>query len=282
MTATVPDTTDFAQDWERWHEQKEATLASPHGFLAVTALSWLGEQPQQVPGAPGTWLADARGVVVTLAEGERLTVDGAEVTGEHVIGELGLRESRLTHAGDVAVEVAERGGRYVVRVRDPRSPLRRQYPGNPAYAADPRWAVPGRFVAFAAPRPTTVPGAFAGVEHVYDAPGVVEFELDGQQLSLTAFAGYEPGSLNVLFSDATSGDTTYAFRSLLIAPPSADGTVVVDLNRAANLPCAYTDLATCPTPPAENRLPIRVEAGELTPLTRGVGLPTENGAVLDA
>ena len=279
MTVTVPDT--FAADWATWHEQKEATLAAPHGFLAVTALSWLTDRPQRVPGAPGTWLADARGVVVTLAEEEQLTVDGVEVSGEHVIGGLGLRESRLTHAGDVAVEVAERGGRYVVRVRDPRSPLRVQYPGNPAYPADPRWAVPGRFVPFGAPRPTTVPGAFAGVEHVYDAPGVVEFELDGQRLSLTAFAGYEPGSLSVLFSDATSGDTTYAFRSLQIAAPDAAGAVVVDLNRAANLPCAYTDLATCPTPPAENRLPVRVEAGELTPLGRGVGRPTEHGAVLD-
>jgi uncharacterized protein (DUF1684 family) len=280
MTTTVPDT-DFTRAWAQWHEQKEATLTSPHGFLAVTALSWLSEQPQQVPGAPGTWLADARGVVVTLAEGERLTVDGAEVSGEHVIGELGLRESRLTHAGDVAVEVAERGGRYVVRVRDPRSPLRLQYPGNPAYPADPRWAVAGRFVPFDAPRPTTVPGAFAGVEHVYDAPGVVEFTLDGQQLSLTAFPGHEPGSFTVLFSDATSGDTTYAFRVLQIAAPDAEGTVVVDLNRAANLPCAYTDLATCPTPPAENRLPLAVEAGELTPLGRGTGRPTETGAVLD-
>ena len=281
MTATVPDTTAFTQDWERWHEQKEATLASPHGFLAVTSLSWLGEEPQRVPGAPGSWLADARGVVVTLAEGERLTVDGADVSGEHVFGELSLRESRLTYAGDVGVEVAERGGRYVVRVRDPRSPLRQQYPGNPAYPADPRWAVPGRFVPFAAPRPTTVPGAFAGVEHVYDAPGVVEFTLDGQQLSLTAFAGYEPGSLNVLFSDGTSGDTTYAFRSLLVPAPAADGTVTVDFNRAANLPCAYTDLATCPTPPAENRLAVAIEAGELTPLGRGVGRPTGTGAVLD-
>ena len=282
MSLTVPDTDTFAREWAEWHRQKEEVLASAHGFLSVTSLTWLTGAPQRIEGAPGSWLADARGVVVTLGEGEELTVEGSPVTGEHVLGELGLRESRLTLAGDVGVEVAERGGRYVVRVRDPRSPLRRQYPGNPAYPADPRWAVPGRFVPFEAPRPTEVPGAFEGVQHVYDAPGVVEFEVDGQPLSLTAFAGYQPGALNVLFSDATSGDTTYAFRSLQIAAPDADGGVVVDLNRAANLPCAYTDLATCPTPPAGNRLPIRVEAGELTPLTRGVGRPTETGAVLDA
>ena len=58
-------------------------------------------------------------------------------------------------------------------------------------------------------------------------------------------------------------------RSLALDPPAADGTVVVDFNRAANLPCAYTDLATCPLPPAENRLPVAIEAGQKIPRERG-------------
>ncbi|MGD0934270.1 MAG: DUF1684 domain-containing protein, partial [Streptosporangiaceae bacterium] len=51
-------------------------------------------------------------------------------------------------------------------------------------------------------------------------------------------------------------------------PPAADGTVVLDFNRAVNLPCAYTDLATCPLPPAENQLPVAIEAGEKIPYER--------------
>ena len=47
-----------------------------------------------------------------------------------------------------------------------------------------------------------------------------------------------------------------------------DGTVALDFNRAANLPCAYTDLATCPLPPAENRLPVAIDAGEQIPYER--------------
>ena len=50
--------------------------------------------------------------------------------------------------------------------------------------------------------------------------------------------------------------------------PEPIGTVVLDFNRAANLPCAFTDLATCPLPPAENRLPIAIEAGEKIPYER--------------
>jgi uncharacterized protein (DUF1684 family) len=105
---------------------------------------------------------------------------------------------------------------------------------------------------------------------VYDAPGRVEFELDGRPLALTAFPGHGPGRLLVLFTDVTSGVTTYAAnRALALDPPAADGTVVLDFNRAANLPCAYTDLATCPLPPVENRLPVAIEAGQKTPLERG-------------
>ena len=50
-----------------------------------------------------------------------------------------------------------------------------------------------------------------------------------------------------------------------LAAPGPDGPVVLDFNRATNLPCAYTDLATCPLPPAENQLPAAVEADEKIP-----------------
>lgn len=102
----------------------------------------------------------------------------------------------------------------------------------------------------------TVGAAVEGLEHVYDSPGQVEFELGGSVHRLSAFNGGTPGSLMVLFTDRTSGVTTYATnRSLQIAAPDAEVRVTLDFNRAGNLPCAYTDLATCPLPPAENRLP---------------------------
>jgi uncharacterized protein (DUF1684 family) len=127
--------------------------------------------------------------------------------------------------------------------------------------------VTGRYVPFGEPRPTTVGAVVEGLQHVYDAPGRVEFSLDGRPLSLTAFNGPTEGSLVVLFTDQTSGVTTYAAnRSVKLAQPDADGTVVLDFNRATNLPCAYTDFATCPLPPAENHLPVAVEAGEKKPL----------------
>ncbi|MFI0444088.1 DUF1684 domain-containing protein [Actinomadura sp. 6N118] len=271
---TVQETTSaeaaaFAERWREWHAAKEARLADPHGFLAITGLHWLDEEPQHFPDAPGTWTTGPDGPVVILDEDEELVVDGETVRGEHRFGVLPERGGVTALWRDAAIEVAKRGGHDIVRPRHPDNPLRTSFRGTPAYEPDARWAVTGHFIPFDEPRPTTVGAAVDGLEHVYEAPGRVEFELDGRALSLTAFPGHESGSLVVLFTDETSGVTTYAANRALHITPDADGAVVLDFNRAGNLPCAYTDLATCPLPPPENRLPVAVEAGEKIPHERG-------------
>lgn len=259
----------FDQDWAEWHRHHDAVLADPHGFLAITGRYWLSEEPQRFADAPGAWSADAGGVTVALDETEELIVDGEPVHGEYSFGVIPERGSINAVSGDAVIEVAKRGGYDIVRPRHPDHPLRVSFRGVPAFPADPRWVVAGRFVPSGEPRAVTVGAVVEGLQHVYEAPGLIEFELGGQTLRLTAFNGRAPGSLNLLFTDATSGVTTYpANRSLQVDAPDADGRVTVDFNRAVNLPCAYTDFATCPLPPAENRLPIAVEAGEKIPYER--------------
>ena len=265
---TVTDLS-FEQQWTQWHQDHEAALAAPHGFLAITALHWLQSEPQRFDGVPGSWSTGPDGVHVVLAAGERLDVDGEPVHGDYDFGVIPERGGRNATYGDVVLEVAKRGGYDILRPRHPEHPLRANFAGTPTFAPDPRWVVAGRFIPFATPRDVTVGAAVEGLQHVYDSPGEIEFAYDGGTYRLTAFNGKTPGSLSVLFIDATSGLTTYAAnRSLQVAGPDADGAVTLDFNRAANLPCAYTDLATCPLPPAENRLPIAVEAGEKIPYER--------------
>jgi uncharacterized protein (DUF1684 family) len=167
------------------------------------------------------------------------------------------------------IEVVRRGGHDILRPRRSDHPYRAGYPGTPTYDPDARWRIPARFVPFDEPQRTEVGSAVDGLQHVYEAPGRLVFEKDGETFSLTAFPGKSPGSLLVLFTDATSGVTTYAANRSLTAPaPDADGWTVVDFNHAVNMPCAYTDFATCPMPPAGNRLPFEVTAGEKIPLAR--------------
>jgi uncharacterized protein (DUF1684 family) len=269
VQANQEGTGTFAADWEEWHRNVEARLAAPHGFLAITGLHWLAQAPQSYPDAPGRWWTGEDGPTVRLGHAEELVMEGHPVRNEHRFGIIPERGSIMVVWGDAVLEVAKRGGHDILRPRHPNNPLRLAYRGTPAYAPHPRWRVTGRFVRFEQPRPTTVGAAVEGLEHVYHAVGSIAFELDDHALSLTAFPGHKPGGLLVLFTDETSGTTTYSdVRSLSVDPPESDGSVTLDFNRAINLPCAYTDLATCPLPPRENRLPVAIEAGEKIPYER--------------
>jgi len=79
----------------------------------------------------------------------------------------------------------------------------------------------------------------------------------------------DPQSTRLFFimKDTTSADTTYpACRFLYTVLPDHGvdhaGELVLDFNHMENPPCAYTPYATCPLPPAGNRLPIALPVGE--------------------
>jgi uncharacterized protein (DUF1684 family) len=236
----------YADDWAAWHEAHERRRARPHGLLAATGLHWLDKQWQTFDDVPGEWRNGPDGVSLKTEQGERnlgeVDEDGVELM-----------------FGDVMAEVARRGTEVILRPRDPRNPVRLAYKGTSAFPPDERWIVTGRFVADR--QEITIDTVVDGLKFADAALGRVDFTLEGRALSLTVFDGFE-----IVFRDATSGVTTYAAsRTLTIDPPAADGTVVLDFNRATNQPCAYTEFATCSLPPPENVLPIAVEAGEKAP-----------------
>jgi len=94
--------------------------------------------------------------------------------------------------------------------------------------------------------------------------GVLTFELAGEPRRLTAytFEGGEDESLFVPFLDATSGTETYGAGRYLDLDPEEDGTYTLDFNLAYHPSCVYDPRFSCPLTPPENRLPIRIEAGE--------------------
>lgn len=268
MTAyTEQGLTEFTEQWREWHANREKDLADPYGWLALVSLDWLTDVPSTYPTAPGLWWQDAEAAYVD-PQGAELSYQGEPINGVQRFELINSGPGTRVVAGDVEVEVARRSG-YLIRVHDPKARPLRDFRGVPSYEPDPAWVLDGRFEPFARPRPTTVGAVVPGLSHVYQALGVVRFERDGVEHTLTAFNGKVPGGLNILFTDATSGVTTYpANRSLAVAEPAADGAVTLDFNRAVNLPCAFTDFATCPLPPAGNHLPFAVTAGELMPYER--------------
>lgn len=277
-TPTDTRQSTFDADWKQWHAEHERRRADPHGFLAVTWLHWLTAHATAFPGAPGTWRVQDDAVHLTIDAGESLLRDGVELNtagaanadGELVFGPIAERDGLNLSYKDSVLELAKRGGEYVLRPRDPEHLLLLNYRGTPSYAPDEAFALPAHYVPFRRPRTTTVGAAVEGIQHVYEAPGEVKFRLGGAEHVLTVFNGSEPGTFLVLFTDETSGKSTYAAnRALTFSAAATGGPVTLDFNRAVNLPCAYTELATCPLPPAENRLPVAILAGEKTPFERG-------------
>ncbi|MFW0790558.1 DUF1684 domain-containing protein [Gordonia sp. CPCC 205333] len=274
MTATTrhdisehTDSSAFTTEWQTWHTAHEQSLAAPHGFLAVTSLNWLGSVPERFVDAPGLWSTVPDGVVVELAEHEELTIDGRVITGRYLFSGIPERGGVTAEYGAIAIEVALRGGKFVLRPRNPNHLLRSEFRGTPAFAPQPDWVIDGRFTAYPEPVSTTVGAAVEGLEHVYAAIGEVSFRRGDDDYRLIAFDGSTPGSLQILFSDATAGVSTYGLvRGLTVPSVGSDGSVTLDFNRATNLPCAYTPFATCPLPPGENRLSLEVTAGEQLPV----------------
>lgn len=279
-TAHEHGTSSFTADWRRWHEDHERRRADPGGFLAVTGLYWITEQTRRLPEVPGSWRLGDSGPVVELDEDENLRFDGTELRGIHEWAEIAERDGIIAEYDGGLLEIARRGGRFILRPRRGDHAFLGRYSGTPAYEPDLEWRKEALYRPFDAPRPTEVGAAVDGLAHVYDAPGVLEFTVGDEFHRLTAFPGRAPGELFVLFTDDTSGVTTYAAnRSLQVATPDGEGRTVLDFNRAVNLPCAYTDFATCPLPPRENHLPFAVTAGEKSPEERVEGRLVDVGLV---
>jgi Uncharacterized conserved protein len=94
--------------------------------------------------------------------------------------------------------------------------------------------------------------------------GVFRFELGGATQTLTGytFQGGGSDSVFVPFLDATSGVESYGAGRYFDLYPEDDGTYTLDFNLAYHPSCVYDARFSCPLTPAENRLPIRIEAGE--------------------
>ena len=217
-------------------------------------------------------------------EGDRVrfrTQPGVAVTrgGEHFTeGELhsdaaGGKPDVLA-VGTIRLTVLRRGDRYAVRVKDWRSPVRTGFAGLRWYPIDEAWCIKARFEPSKSASPLVM-DTIVGTRESYQAPGHVVFERGGKEYRLEA--AREGDKLWFVFRDATAGRTTSPnARQLLADPPGPDGVVILDFNRAVNLPCAYTPFATCPIPPRQNRLSLAIPAGEqlyASPAGTGSGRP---------
>ena len=250
-------------EWLTWRAERESDLAEEHGWLSLTGFAWLPDRPASLPGLPGRWWADTSGAHVEATAAEGLSLDAAPVVGL-VTADVEEAASRLwLRHGDRAVELLRRGGRLAVRTRDPQAATRRGFGGVPTWEHDPDWVRPARFRAAEHPVRVEVRTARDDLVQHATVVGTVDVDIAGVRHRLSAVpAG---AGLGLLFHDATNAEESAPWRTVTTSAPDPDGTLVVDFNRAVNLPFAFTAYGTCPAPVTGNRIGVPVMAGEKRP-----------------
>jgi uncharacterized protein len=259
---------------EKWRSEREARLKAEGGWLSVAGLFWLEEGAQSFGTDPSARIvlppgsAPARAGVFEFHGGKtvaRLEPKVNATVGGRTVSEVELKPNGedVLAMGRLTFQVIERGGRFGIRMKDREAPNRRSFKGLRWYPVRESYRVTARFEP--APPGTTISIAnVLGQVNPLPSPGRAVFRVEGRELSLEPVLE-EPDAkeLFFIFRDETSGKGTYAAGRFLYSEMPKDGQVVLDFNKAYSPPCAFTDFATCPLPPPQNRLAVRIEAGEI-------------------
>jgi len=265
----------YLQEIERWHAQRIERLTAPNGWLSLAGLEWLKPGANRIGSARDndivlakapahlgtiTW-ADDGTLSIALDATDGVTIDGA--TGTRAVLRDDSHANPTTVAfGSVHFIAVDRGGRKGLRVRDSEAETRTRFAGIERFRVDDTWRIVANWVPLDPPY-SLATGTVIGTIERYPAPGRAVFERDGKRFELYPVLE-APGDrqLFLIFTDATSGKETYGAARFLYADMPRDGKIVLDFNKAYNPPCAFTPYATCPLAPPENRLDVRVTAGE--------------------
>jgi uncharacterized protein len=269
---------DYRRAVAAWRVEREATLRADDGWLTLVGLHWLREGANSVGCAPGADVplpegsgAASVGTIVFAggvarfepAPGSGVRINGAPARPQVLLPQPG--DADMVTAGSVTFFVIKRGERVGVRVRDANSPGRRAFAGLRWYPIRAEYRVTARFIPHASPTSIPITNVLGAVEP-WPTPGKVVFSLKGREFTLhPVLDGPDAKELFFIFRDGTTGSDTYGGGRFLYAPMPVNGELVLDFNKAESPPCAFTAFATCPLPPKENALPIRIEAGELNP-----------------
>ena len=276
----------FSQNDElAWRTQHATDLQKPDGWLSLIGLEWMEPSetsigsardnkihlPSTAPTHVGTLKLENNAVtLLPPKEGfpSGLQIDGAPAK------QLSLRadqdkdkfNSHVT-IGTIDFYVIKRADKFALRIKDAKSPSLLEFHGlkwfelNPEYRVTAKWTpyVPAKSVSLL---------TLVGTEYSEPVPGFAEFTLQGKTFRLEPVLE-DPNNPKLFFilRDTTSAESTYpACRFLYTTFPNhgvdQPGELLLDFNHLENPPCAYTPYATCPLPPAGNRLPIALPVGE--------------------
>lgn len=264
---------DYQSRIQKWREKTENDLKADNGWLTLTNLAWLKEGVNTVGSKAGSDIklpdstAPEVGRIDFEAGSAKLKINpGVKVLGDgQPVREVTLKsdaEGKPTRVeiGDVSFTLIKREDRYGIRVRDKNSPNRQKFTSLHWFPIDESYLVTADFEAYTTPKEIEIPNVLGGTFKM-KSPGLLKFKLGGESYSLEPVE--EGDQYFIIFSDLTSRTTTYQPGRFLYSAKAENGKVILDFNKAHNPPCAFTEYATCPLAPAQNRLKTEIKAGEM-------------------
>jgi len=263
----------YREEIERFRQKREANLKADDGWLTVSGLFWLrpGETrigsdpsndillPAHTPASVGTLNLNEGRAEFRAAPNVTVTRNGKPFDHGELQSDADHQPDTLA-VGDVKLILIKRGERLAIRLKDNQSPFRASFAGLRWFPVREDWRIEAKFVPFPTSTKLVMETIVGGTDEL-ESPGYVTFEREGKEYKLQA-AVEKNGSLWFVFRDGTSGRTTAGGARQLYADAPKGERVVLDFNKAVNLPCSYIPYATCPLAPPQNRLRLAIEAGE--------------------
>jgi uncharacterized protein (DUF1684 family) len=259
-----------------WRQHRIATLTSDTGWLTLAGLFWLKEGDNTFGRAPsnalvldnpsladsaGSFVVSGHAVRFVARPGSGVTHNGEPVSSLELVADP-ASDATVLASGALRFFVIERSGNLGVRVRDLNNPHRQNFRGLEYFPVSTDWAFEARFEPYEPHQHIKIVNIL-GMEDDMDSPGAVVFSKDGHDYRLdTVLENPDDKELFIMFADRTSGHETYGAGRFMYVPLPRNGHTRVDFNKAYNPPCSFNDFATCPLPPYQNRLTLRIDAGE--------------------
>lgn len=266
----------YEREIEKWRKDRLEEINGENGWNTLLGLFWLHDGKNKVGSDPSNEIVLPPDRAPTFAgsiwlKGNTIRLDAdpkALIThAGKPVHKLRLRsdangEATVLRLGSLSMFMIKRGEKLGLRVKDKNHPTRSNFHGLDYFPLDTNWRVEATLEPQVPPKVIPIANVLGMIDNM-TSPGTLVFELNGKTLRFDPVLEKGTKQFFVIFGDTTNGKETYgAGRYVYVDPPGKDGKVIIDFNKAYNPPCAFTKFATCPLPPRQNRLAIRVEAGE--------------------
>jgi len=265
---------EYENEIMQWRARKYESLIRENGWLALAGLGWLTEGrnllgsnpmcevvlPERAPTFLG--IVEMRGKTARLqvAEGVRVQVNGRLASKAILKSSREPKPSFITW-NDIRMVLHEHKDNYAIRIWDNQRKERFALPPLKWFPINKAFRIPARYTRY--PDSKEMPHEDTFGETVEDRiDGFVMFKYSGTTYKLDV-TETKNNTLFIKFRDETSSKETYPPSRYYYTEPVKNGRVVLDFNYSYSPPCAFTEYATCIFAPQQNRLPFRVEAGEI-------------------